>query len=120
MKGFVDKYEQAVVNIVIIGSRGKIPIKGVIDTGFDGDICLPISIAIQLGLELWEMICVELADGTKKNELVFDGKIIWDGEEKVVEILLTNSQQALIGTNLLQDKVLEINFVKKVVEIRQG
>lgn len=120
MKGFINEYGEAVINVVIIGSRKKVSIEGMIDTGFDGDICLPVLIAIQLGLELRDMICVELADGTKQDELVFEGRIIYNGEEKLIKILLTNSQQTLIGTGLLQDKVLEIDFVKKIVEIRQG
>jgi predicted aspartyl protease len=59
MKGFIDEYGQAIINIGIIGNRGKISIRGVIDTEFDGDICIPVPIAIQLGLELRDIVCVK-------------------------------------------------------------
>ena len=46
-----------------------------VDSGFDGFLCLPIEVAVGLGLELVTTIPVELADGTvNENELVFAGK----------------------------------------------
>jgi len=39
-------------NLDVSGSRGSIRITAIIDTGFDGYVCLPTSVAVQLGLEL--------------------------------------------------------------------
>lgn len=50
-------------DVEIRGSRGSMPITAIIDTGFDGYICLPTSIAVQLGLELVSQGSVELAVG---------------------------------------------------------
>ena len=39
-------------DLEIMGSRASMAIAAIIDTGFDGYVCLPTSIAVQLGLEL--------------------------------------------------------------------
>ena len=117
MKAYLYEYAQAVVEVILKGSRIDIVTKAIIDTGFDGDICLPIHLAIQLGLELKSVQVVELTDGNRKNELVFTGFITLNGEEKEIEILLTNSKDTLLGTGLLYDKVLKIDFSKGTVEI---
>ena len=120
MKAYLDQYGQAVVEVILKGSRTDIVDKAVIDTGFDGDICLPVHLAIQLGLELKSVQVVELADGSRKNELVFTGFITVNGEKSEIEILLTNSKDTLLGTGLLYDKILKIDFVKGDVGITRG
>jgi predicted aspartyl protease len=46
----------------IQGSRSTAAITAIIDTGFDGFVCIPTSVAVGLGLELFEQNEVELAD----------------------------------------------------------
>lgn len=118
VEGYVNEYGQTIIKLKVKGTKGEVEVEAHIDTGFNGEVCLPIPIAIQLGLELSGDLCVELADGTRKKELIFIGSIIWEGEEKEVKIILTNFRHTLIGTDLLQDKVLEIDFVRKLVEIK--
>jgi predicted aspartyl protease len=88
----------------------------VLDTAFSGDICLPIPIATQLGLELITTQHYELADDTVEEELVFLGHVVF-GEEKPVAIVLTDSNDALLGTGLLTNANLHIDFIAKTVEI---
>jgi len=120
IEGYVNEYGQTIIKIKVKGTKAEVEVEAQIDTGFDGEICLPIPIAIQLGLELSGDLWIELADGTRKKELIFIGSIIWECKEKEVKIILTNFQQTLIGTGLFQGKILEIDFVKKGVEIREG
>jgi predicted aspartyl protease len=48
-----------------MGASGREAIvEGILDIGFDGILCLPISLADSLGLELIDVIHTELADGT--------------------------------------------------------
>ena len=51
------------------------------------------------------------------EKLVFTGSITLNGEEKEIEILLTNSKDTLLGTGLLYEKVLKIDFTRGIVEI---
>ena len=101
----------------IMGSRGSMPITAIIDTGFDGYVCLPISIAVHLGLELVSQGSVELADGTVKTELLFSGAVQFLGERRTVQIYLTDSEDALIGTSLLADCRLLIDFQAGTVRL---
>lgn len=44
---------------------------------------------------------MELADGTRKRELVFGGMVTLGEEEKRADIILTDAQDTLLGTGLL-------------------
>jgi len=95
MEAFFDQAGHPRLKVPVVGSRAGIAVDALVDTGFDGDLCLPTLLAIQLGLELRDVIWVELADGTLKNELVFTGVVVWEGEDREVMITLTESEEAL-------------------------
>ena len=63
---------------------------------------------------------MEYADGRQSRELVFLGSVILGDQEKQLEISLTEAQEALIGTALLTDCTLEINFSQKSVLLRKN
>lgn len=108
-------------NLIVIGSRGAVPITALIDTGFDEYVCLPIRLAVTLGLELIGTQEIELADGTQKDELVFAGSVRFLGRTRKVRISLTQSEEALVGTGLLADCRLTIDFPTERVQItRRG
>jgi clan AA aspartic protease len=98
------------VDVVVGGTRGNVQVKACLDTGFDGDICVPTEVAVTLGLELIGCEPIELADGSRKPELVFKGYAILLGKKRVVEILLTDSEESLVGTGLLAECRLSIDF----------
>ena len=52
MEGYIDEYGQGRVRVEVMGRKMKIAVDGVIDTGFDEYLCLPVQLAIQLGLKL--------------------------------------------------------------------
>ena len=110
MKGYVDEYPQPKVSIVVKGLRHTVRVKAVVDTAFNGDLCLPIALGIQIGLELRGNQEFELADGTIKRELTFIGHAVIENEERAVDISLTNSEEALMGCGLLKGQKSEIGF----------
>ena len=116
--GYISNKGEPVINIMVKGLRTRTEIEVIIDTGFNGYLCLPTEIAVQLGLELCAVEKYELADGTIKRANVFMGSIIWFNEEEKSNIILTDSGQALIGTSLLQDKRLKIDFMNNKVTIQ--
>jgi hypothetical protein len=61
-------------------------------------------------LELTSELHVELADGTRKYQLVFAGSVRFLGETYEVHIMLTDSEDALIGTDLLELHRVSIEF----------
>ena len=97
-------------SVRVIGQRGSVELEAIIDTGFDGDLCLPIDAALQLGLELHGRIAVELADGSRKLEFVFLGQVEFQGQGREAPIVLPESEDALIGTALLARYRLTVDF----------
>jgi hypothetical protein len=60
---------------------------------------------------------VELADGSLQRELFFVGKVILEKHEIPVQISLSESDDALIGTGLLKEQKLMIGFSSGTVRI---
>ncbi|MDI6794715.1 MAG: hypothetical protein QME81_17920 [bacterium] len=110
VEGYVDIYGSPMIDLVVEGKLSKAKVPVVVDTGFNGDLCLPIPLGIDLGVQLIDTAQVELANGSVSEELVFAGRAQLGERGKPVEIYLTRSKEALIGTRLLRDEVLRIDF----------
>ena len=109
-----------VIKLKIRGSREEVTVEGILDTGFNGFLCLPIAVATSLGLELIDATESELADGTvTQDDLVFAGQAEWDGAMLEVEILLTRSEDTLIGTAFLEGYRIEIDYPTSTVRIER-
>ncbi|MBM3239500.1 hypothetical protein FJZ31_24670 [Candidatus Poribacteria bacterium] len=98
------------VEVEVFGNRSQTVITALLDTGFNVDLCLPIEIGITLGLELWDLVETELSDGTLKLEPSYAAHINWDGELRMVDVILTYSDEALLGIRLLEGKSVNIDF----------
>ena len=57
------------VRFSIGGSRTRLDLEGIIDTGFTGFLLLPIGMAVPLGLELDGLLGFVLADGSLQQRL---------------------------------------------------
>ena len=97
------------------GKRQGGNLEAILDTGFDGFLSLPITTAVSLGLELIGIQPVEYADGRTSKELVFSVEVNMEGKWKTVPTTLTSSSEALVGTALLADYELSLNFHKQKV-----
>jgi clan AA aspartic protease len=117
VRAYFDASGQPRVELEVRGSRAAVRVAAVLDTGFDGELSLPVAIAVQLGLELRDVITVELAGGTLSDELVFAGYLIDEGQETIVSILLAQSRDALLGTGLLRARRLVLDFGTSEAEI---
>jgi clan AA aspartic protease len=114
MKGFfVDGKPK--IELTVIGLDNKIKVHTLIDTGFDVALMLSLPAALQIGLRLSNMVQVELADGSIKNEFVFEAKAVLDRETIPVDVLLTSSDENLVGTALLQNQSLMIDFKRQII-----
>ena len=122
IEGIIREAGTPILTIKIIGKGGEdITTEGILDTGFDGFLCLPIPIAVSLGLELIDVTQTELADGTVvENELVFAGQVEWDGNVMDVDILLTRSEDVLIGTAFLEGYQVRLDYKANKVFIEKG
>jgi clan AA aspartic protease len=118
LEGKINELGEAIIQLAVKGLRTQAKVDAVIDTGFSGDLCLPIQVAIQIGLELCGVEFYELADGSIQRTNVFRAKVEWFEEEKEVEVILTESRSALIGTGMLIGKKLEMDFCDMIFKIR--
>jgi len=120
IKGKISDVGSPIIKTKIIGSRAKIVVDGILDTGFDGYLCLPITTAVSLGLELIDLRRAELADGTiLEDEPVFIGKMVWDGDIIDVDVVLTKSADTLLGTALLSAMEVKLNYSTNEVVIEK-
>jgi clan AA aspartic protease len=109
MKGFFLNGKPK-IELTVIGLDDKIKVPALIDTGFDGALMPSLPAALQIGLRLSNMVQVELADGSIKREFVFEAKVVLEGEKIPVDVLLTSSDENLVGIAILQNHSLLINF----------
>ena len=110
-----------IIKLKVIGRGGEVTVEGILDTGFDGFLCLPIALAVSLGLELIDVTCTGLADGTiLEDELVFAGQAEWDGAVMDIDILLTRSEDALIGTAFLKRYLVQLDYKTNTLKIERA
>ncbi len=121
VEGYLNEVGSPKIAITVRGARGDLTLDALIDTGFDGDLCLPVSVAIELGLDLCGVERIQLADGSLRDELVFLGEAGFGGHPlEEVEILLTESDEALIGTGFLKAWKLTIDFPAQSVTLQRS
>lgn len=117
MKPYFDRRGHPQIQIAVSGRKQKRLITAILDTGFDGYISLPLTVAIELGLELLNMVRVQYADGRVANELLFNVNVDFSGQTQTVQATLTNSIEALVGTSLLAKNKVTFDFPKKKITI---
>ena len=105
------------VRVIVEGQRDKAAVDALLDTGFSGFLCLPTEKAVELGLMLKGRDIVEYADGTRKDEIYFEGKVAFAGKTIVSEIYLTNSDEPLLGIKLLEGCQLLLDFVNEKLKV---
>jgi len=121
IKGEISDSGSPIIKTKIIGSRVEIVTDGILDTGFTGHLCLPITTAVSLGLELIGLEKVELADGTiLEDEPVFSGRMEWNGGIIDVDIVLIKSADTLLGTALLRGMDVRLNYSTNEIVIEKG
>jgi predicted aspartyl protease len=119
IRGYVNDAQNAIVEFTVSGLRGSDVLEGCIDTEFDGDVSLPFEVAATLGLDLFGRVHIELANGQIEREYTFLGVASIGGESREVEILVSDSDEALVGRTWLYDGSIYINYVTREVIIEE-
>ncbi len=91
-----------------------------VDTGFSGTLCLAEQYIDLLDLEFKFVERYELANGEVIVKDVFRGRVVFDGREHEVDLILTASQDTLIGASLLKDYTLSIDYPGRTVRIKRA
>ncbi len=88
----------------------NLEIKFVVDTGFVGELTLPINAVAILQLPFIQEIEANLADNQNVRIAAHAASIIWDGEVRNVTVLAMGVRP-LLGTTLLRNYRLLAEFV---------
>jgi predicted aspartyl protease len=113
IEGTVSKEGVPEIELKVGGRRWT----AVVDTGFNGDLELP--------LELWDLVnprylCrmrSQLAGGRTIEEDCFLVVFPFDGQQVEAEATFVDENELLIGTHLLQRHQLQIDFAQRILLI---
>ena len=93
------------------------PVEFTIDTGFNGALCLPRLAAGQLKLQkVSEVKIFGVGEHTETLDVAL-ATISWCGRKIEVEVLINDGDDRLLGSELLADKTLKINYRNKKIAI---
>lgn len=118
LKGRVNRHGEPVISIQLILRNRPAHFTAVIDTGFNGYLSVPRRLLFRskwlaIGTEKFE-----IATGALVEQEIYLGEAIFDGQQGPVYSVSTEAQDILIGTKLLRDKILVVNFQTKQVTVR--
>jgi clan AA aspartic protease len=121
MDGYVDRSTLTpMVRLKLISAmEEEIELNAIIDTGYNGEVILSEKKIQEMGLEFLGTIDTELADGRIVELDLFRGRIKWFGRIQEVAVGASRSDDTLLGTLLLADCELDINFKDGWAKIEQ-
>jgi len=120
VEGYIDDAGTPRIKVEITGRRAKVGVDAILDTGFNGELCVPIPIAIQLGLDLIGESLVTYADGRVETQLLFAGRAKMGEAERDVEITLTRGEETILGTSLLIEVKVLLDFKQRKLKIEES
>jgi clan AA aspartic protease len=95
------------------------PVSIVVDTGFNGELMLPRALINRLEFQFGMKSEAELADGSVVETSIYRGKILWFGKERTVQAVATDSEDALLGTEMLFGVTLFMDLDANQVTLEQ-
>ena len=109
--GKVNAFKQAVIPLSLHDSNGRAEnVDAVIDTGFDGLLTVSSDLVSRLQLPFLETRSYELGDGNPVNLDIHRITVIWDGQDRDIEALVTHSG-VLVGMSMLTGYTLFIDAI---------
>ena len=113
IRGVVSPSLEIVVSIRVGGPTGRNrEISALVDTGFEGFLSLPQSVAEELSFPYIDDEPMTMADGRVERIDRHWAVVLWDGEPRAVQAHVVDSEPALIGVRLLSGYNLNADFVE--------
>ena len=119
MIGNVDEHGRALLD-VSVASRAEglfSSITAWLDTAFDGHFVFSLSLISELELESLVETEAILADGSTVQLDTYLCYIDWFGERMPVQVIANEGRYPLLGTGLLENRVLHIDYVKRELRL---
>lgn len=117
--GFIDDDLIPYLNDIFIIDKNNTPIaiKAVLDTGFNGELVLPIGFKDKCDLTYLGAVQSILGDGSVIEDATYEGKIIIGNEPYTVTLSFTDDDEALIGMALFDEKIITLNLKNNTIAI---
>ena len=115
--GHVTESLDPVIEIGIFDGKAVETISVVVDTGFNGGLCLSMRHFASVELSYLYAEPFELANGQKSEEDVYRSRVLFDGVAREIEVVLTDAADSLIGAELLKDRTLFIDYPARKLRI---
>ena len=120
LKGHITKdLEPVLSDLFVLGKRGgKILIPAIMDTGFNGELALPLKFKSSCKLSPFGIKSFELANGHIVQQEVFLATLLIGEKTFPVEATLTRSSTALVGMELIRNRIAVFNLKTNKIEIK--
>ena len=92
----------------------------VVDSGFNGDLDLPITLQASLSTRPTGEITSTLAGGISIRQELFQLELLFDGEVETVYVTFSKADELLLGTRLLRHHRLEIDFPRRALRLERS
>jgi clan AA aspartic protease len=119
VKGTVDDKGRALLDVLVSSKlNGQYaPVTTWIDTAFDGHLVFPHELIERLELDSLVETEAILADGSKVTLETFVCFVDWFGSRLPLQVIANDGRFPLLGTGLLEQRVLHIDYVNKVLSV---
>ena len=97
--------------LTLPGRGGEVDATFIVDTGFNGDLTLPLRVIQRLNAALYDTQTHLMANGSEVPSPVYLAEIEWLGENRAVEIIALDGNP-LLGTGLLAGCNVNIEAVE--------
>ena len=113
MTGRANDSLEAEVAVELSNDAGQsISVAAIVDTGFTGALSISGRIADQLDWPVTEAVPIELADGSRRLILAYEGLVLWEGRRRAILALQTDGP-VLLGMGLMLNERI-------VIDVRPG
>ncbi|HEX3280938.1 MAG TPA: hypothetical protein VHR36_06865 [Pyrinomonadaceae bacterium] len=112
--GKVNLFREALIEVKFSAGAS---IECVVDTGFDGGLMLPRTLADGLQIQLLGELVFEMVGGARMSAPVGLANIEWLNKAREIEVIPGGGNDVLIGTELLAGTSLTIDYTSSVVTI---
>ena len=110
ISGYVNRNLDPIVAIFVVDHNGhRWRQEVVVDTGFNGDLTFPAGMIQEMGLRLYGLIEVTLADGQTNLYNHYEATVLWERETRFVYVI-ESEDQFLLGTNLIEGRTLTVQM----------
>ena len=113
-KGLINEYLEPILMVYLTNGS---TIECAIDTGFNGSFLLPREFVEENSLILIGREPIIMVEQNTTEVDVVTGEINWLGKTFSVSILVSETGESLIGTEMLIDSLLEIDYKNLTVQI---